>query len=267
MRGSYRTLEDRPYIRTHFANDIVPGLQFAETSPLRSHLKRNSNLVAIDVGANKGFWAAAFLREFPGRVDHVYMIDPSPENFRELMNFVDNLMFTEQELMQVSAYPYAIGDAAGMATLYTNEDGSPLASLFEHKLHGCSHDALRIDLGKSISVPFDTIDSFMKRHGLSFVDVLKADTEGCEFTVFCGARDAFRDKAIGCAVFEFGMHQVESRHFFKDFYEFFTSFNYKMYQFIDGKSVPVPRYEYKYENFTGNFIFAAVDADRGTTLG
>jgi hypothetical protein len=47
MRGSYRILEQRPLIRTHFANDIVPGLRFAETDPLRSHLKRNSDLLLL----------------------------------------------------------------------------------------------------------------------------------------------------------------------------------------------------------------------------
>jgi FkbM family methyltransferase len=258
MRGAYRNPQERPAIKDHFATDIVPCLQFAETGPLRQHLKNKSGLRAIDVGANKGFWAAAFLRDYPGQVEHIYMIDPSPENFRELTNSADSLMFTPQEIQLVSAYPYAVGDTPGMATLYTNEDGSPLASLFEHKLHGCSQDALRIDLGQSILVPMDTIDAFMQRQMLSYVDVLKVDTEGYEFPVFGGARGTFGDKAIGCAVFEFGMHQVESRHFFKDFYEFFISFDYKMYQFIDGRSVPIPRYEYRYENFTENFIFAAV---------
>jgi FkbM family methyltransferase len=120
MRGSYRIVEERPTIRTHFANDIVPVLQFLETRPLRSHLKKSDNLLAIDVGANKGFWAAAFLREFPGQIGHVFMIDPSPENFRELTNVSDSLVFTKEELKLVSAYPYGVGDAAGMATLYTN---------------------------------------------------------------------------------------------------------------------------------------------------
>lgn len=258
MRGSYRILEERPLIRTHFANDIVPRLQFAETGPLRSHLKLNSDLLAIDAGANKGFWAAAFLREYPGKVKHVYMIDPSPENFRELTNSADSLMFTEQELKRVSAYPFAVGDAPGMATLYTNDDGLPLASLFEHKLNGYSVESLRIDLGTSISVPMDTIDAFMQRQELSYVDVLKVDTEGYEFQAFSGAKRAFQNQAIGCAVFEFGMHQVESRHFFRDFYEFFASYNYTMFQFTDGVSQAIPRYEYKYENFTYNFIFCAV---------
>jgi FkbM family methyltransferase len=257
MRGSYRKPEERPAIRIHFANDIVPGLQFAETGPLRSHLKHSGGLIAFDVGANKGFWSAAFLREYPGRVEHIYMIEQSPENFRELTNTADSLMFTEQESKLVSAYPYAVGDTPGMATLYTNDDGSPLASLFEHKLNGYSHEALRIDLGQSILVPMDTIDAFMQRQKLPYIDVLKVDTEGYEFHVFSGACDAFKLQAIGCAVFEFGMHQVESRHFFKDFYEFFASYNYRMHHFVRGGSVPIERYEYRFENFTDNFIFAA----------
>jgi FkbM family methyltransferase len=258
MRGSYRAADERPGIRAHFAQDIVPSLQFAETGPLKHHLRPDASLIAIDVGANKGFWAAAFLREYPGKVAHVFMIDPSPENFRELTNHHDNLMFTENELKLVSSYPFAMGNSPGMATLYTNEDGSPLASLFEHKLNGYSIETLRLDLGKSMSVPFDTIDAFMERQQLAYVDVLKVDAEGYEFPVFGGATGALERHAIGCAAFEFGMHQVESRHFFKDFYEFFSKFGYKLYQFKAGGSFPVERYEYKYENFTDNFIFCAV---------
>jgi len=261
MRGSYRLLDERPMIRAHFARDIVPTLQFSETGPLKPLLRPRGPLIAIDVGANKGFWAAAFLREYPGQVGHVYMIDPSPENYRELSNYNDSLSFTEEEFRLVSAYPYAMGDAPGMATLYTNEDGSPLASLFEHKLNGYSLESMRFDLGTSISVPLDTVDAFMNRQGLAFVDVLKVDTEGYELAVFAGAEEAFKRRAIGCAAFEFGMHQVESRHFFKDFYEFFVSHNYQLYQFVGGGSTIVDRYEYKYENFTSNFTFCAVSRD------
>jgi Methyltransferase FkbM domain len=141
--------------------------------------------------------------------------------------------------------------------LSVHDDGSPLASLFEHKLNGNSVDSLRIELGKSISVPMDTVDDFMLRQELSYIDVLKVDTEGYEFHVFSGGARAFENHSIGCAAFEFGMHQVESRHFFKDFFEFFESYGYEMFQFVDGTSMPIPRYEYKYENFTGNFIFCA----------
>ena len=83
----------------------------------------------MDIGANKGFWAKCLIDNIS--VNHVYMIDASPENYRELTNEDDNLVFEDQAYFaKLSAYQYAMGSSRGTTTLYTNEDGSPLASLY-----------------------------------------------------------------------------------------------------------------------------------------
>jgi FkbM family methyltransferase len=131
---------ERSAVADYWRVNIVPEIMRDETAPLRPVLPVQSDLVVIDIGANKGFWAAAFLRTYPGMVERIYMIDASPENHRELSNHFDNMMFTQDELRSVIAFPFAMSSAAGEVTLHTNQDGSALASLYPEATRGHGPD-------------------------------------------------------------------------------------------------------------------------------
>jgi hypothetical protein len=55
-------------------------------------------------------------------------------------------------------------------------------------------------------------------------------------------------KRIATVNFEFGIHQVDSRHFFRDLFEMFTDFGYHMHMINERMVFPVVKYEYLYEN-------------------
>jgi FkbM family methyltransferase len=261
MQGTIRGREQRQAYREEWAREVIPEMRFEEVAPLRMLIPPGRSLVAIDAGANKGLWSKALLTEFGESVTHIHMIEASPENVTELSRTDDNLIFSPQDFSRLSALHAALGDKDGTCTLYTNDDGSPLASLYPHTDNGYSHGTMAaIKLSQEITVPMRTIDDFLVAESIDHVDILKIDVEGYELQVLNGARNAIREHRIDVIAFEFGIHQIEARAFFLDFYKFFVANGYRLYQAICGGLQPVDRYEYRYEKFDDNYIFVAAHA-------
>lgn len=266
MPGKVENPEMRAQKRELWARQHIPGYMVGEVRPLIPLLSRENDLVLVDVGANKGFWTKAFLYTFRGHVRHSYMLDPSPENFAELSPRPDSLLFDEDDFQRISAHNVAASSSTGVATLYSDEGGSPMASLYSHKMSGeagalfTGDDAggLRtVRLSEELPVSTTTVDLFVSANNIEHIDVLKIDTEGHEYDVLLGARNSLLAGMVDCVFFEFGCHQVESRHFFVDFFRLFDELGYEIYLLTDGRLVPIPVYSYQYENFSGTFTFAA----------
>jgi FkbM family methyltransferase len=254
MQGRYRGPE-RASQRDLWARVDVRGYGYGEVRPLATLIDRSTGLVALDVGANKGFWSKAFLNELGDRVGMIHMFDPSPENVRELTVVEDNLIFAPEDFARLRVHATALGAARGRATLYTNEDGSPLASLHPHAVSGFAEESWR--LTHSFEVEVDTVDAFLEREDVAFVDAMKLDVEGHEMAVLLGAERALTDGRVGALSFEFGSHQIESRCFFKDFFVQLSDWGFDLFQKRHGALEPVPRYDYRYEDFTRDYVFMA----------
>ena len=93
--------------------------------------------------------------------------------------------------------------------------------------------------------------------GNPHIDIMKIDVEGHEFEVLRGVHRALSRSAIDIIGLEFGIHQVESRHFFRDFYRLFDDYGYVVHFIRGGALHEVTRYEYQYEDFTNNFQLVA----------
>ena len=261
MQGTFRGAETRAWHRDQWSQIVIPDLIRDEVTPLIELLPTTDDLVAIDIGANKGWWTAALLRTLPGKVRHVHMIDASPENFRELANAWDHLTLSPEELRLTSAYPFAMSSGHGAVTLHTNEDGSPLASVYPGVTRGWGEAGAQ--MSTTITVPTDTVDSFMERQQLSRVNILKVDVEGHEMAVFEGAARSLAQKAIDVVAFEFGLHQVQSRNFFVDFFDLFSGrYGYRMYTAENGVLASIPAYSFHFENLSRQYVMYAV-ADLG----
>lgn len=259
MRGVFRGVRERARIREHFSEDLVPVLTRKEILPLLRFFPEQTGLRVFDIGANKGLWTRALLDVFGDRIAHVDLFDPSPENYAELTNRKDNLAgMTEGEFERSSVWHCAMGSRPGRATLYTNEEGSPLGSLYPHQEAGWMDSMKHVRLSQELEVPVDTVDRFIARSEIPSVDILKIDTEGHEMEVMLGAEQAIAADRVDLITFEFGVHQVESRHFFKDYWLHLTQRNYSLY-FIDyaGGVTPIERYEYRWEQFNRNVEYIA----------
>jgi hypothetical protein len=86
---------------------------------------------------------------------------------------------------------------------------------------------------------------------------LKIDTEGYEYEVLTGADKALSSGRIDNVFFEFGCHQVESRHFFADFFSLFDSKKFELYRVMNSSLKAIRSYSYEYENFTTVFNYVA----------
>jgi FkbM family methyltransferase len=243
----------------------VPLRIAREVRPLAPLLSRRDSLVLVDVGANKGFWTKAFLDVFGPRVAHAYMLDPSPENAAELAERTDSLLFEAADFGRILAFRLAAGAASGTATLYTDEDGSPLASLYPHVLPGEAGELVHMEdtgpryirLDKQIAVAVTTLDAFVASEGIAHIDVLAVDTTGSEFEVLRGARGCLSRGAIDCVSFAFGTHQIEAHVFFRDVFSFFADLGFDLYRLRGGGREMIEHYTLRDEVFATVSRFVA----------
>jgi len=134
---------------------VFEGLLFAdEYYPLR--LKRSD--IVLDVGANIGIFTCKVALE----VNHVYSIEPEPNNFELLKKNVEI-----NELKNVTLINYAVSDAE--ETLYFERTGG-------------SAKAQK----KGIPIKAKTLDSILEELGNPKITVLKMDIEGYEMKALSG---------------------------------------------------------------------------------
>lgn len=166
--------------------------------------------LVLDIGANKGHWTKAVLTHFPTTVVHAF--EPQPVCARDL-----------EELYRgnanVSIHRNAVSNTEASLSLYFDFEGSGLASLSKREL---SH--LGIDFSKSVKVETLVLDQFFLANHIGQIDILKIDVEGHELAVF----DGMKAMLTGCTPprviqFEFGGCNIETRTFFRDFYQLFSN--------------------------------------------
>jgi FkbM family methyltransferase len=264
--------EQRDATRRAWRGEAIPYFVKHEIGAIEKFLVAKHNIIAIDVGANKGFWSKALLTRFPETVRHIYMIDASFENYTELTNRTDSLLFDQDDFAKLTSMHFAVNSSdVGEVEFYADYEGSPLGSLFPHIVNGENtlgdFGAIGL-LTKSDRVPCQTLDNIVATQGIGHIDVLKIDTEGSELNVLKGAEKTISSGKIDVVFFEFGFHQVDARHFFRDFYEFFKKYGYTLYK-IDGIHVvgdvsaprgellEVTKYSYSFENFSWIWNFVA----------
>ncbi|WP_417423416.1 FkbM family methyltransferase [Hoeflea sp.] len=198
--------------------------------------------VLFDVGGNIGEWTLAAKQMWPSAQVHVF--EPSASHLEKLSQALT-------DLDGVTVNPVALGAAEGEATLYKDAEITGLASMTKRDL---GHIGLSMDLSETIRI--DTLDHYCARHGVEAIDMLKIDVEGHEFDVLKGGVDMLDQRKVAAVQFEFGGCNVDTRTFFRDFYDFFEARGYALnIAGPGGKLTPVRRYREFNEQFaTTNYI-------------
>jgi FkbM family methyltransferase len=196
--------------------------------------------IIFDVGANSGNWSRLIKSQIA--TPEIVMFEPQPKCWPVLEQLQDS---------SVSLVKAAVGEAAGTIDLYQSQN-SEVASVYERS---------DFKLDEVIKVEMTTIDDVIRDRGYSFVDYIKMDIEGHELSAARGARQSLAQKRIGAISFEFGSANVNSRTFFFDLFDYFTSLGYAIYRMgHDGIPIDVSRYSRDLEYFAGvsNYIASCV---------
>ena len=127
-------------------------------------------LTVVDIGANNGLFAL-FMKSL--RADStIICFEPVPQTLELLRKNING-----HDGIQV--YDYALSDHSGTADIHLHPANTGENSLKSDRRPG----------GRSIAVQLMDAASAFERLGLTYVDVLKIDTEGCEVEILASLQE------------------------------------------------------------------------------
>lgn len=201
-----------------------------------------AHAVVFDVGANKGLWSRAMLAQGGTRVARIFAFEPSRHNWQEIESIADP---------RLNLIKMAVSDHIGEAELFSDAPGSGLASLSQRNL-----EHVGLEMAGQEVVALTTLDAFCAERGIQRIDFLKLDIEGHELAALKGARGLLQRGAIGALSFEFGGANIDTRTYFKDFWELLRNHGYAIWRIVPGSApAPLTRYHERLECFaTTNYL-------------
>ena len=201
-------------------------------------------LCVFDVGANVGQFATLIHEQCDNSRIDLHSFEPGREAFSQLSS-----KFGETKKVRLNNV--ALGAERGIATLYSDVPASGLSSLTKRDL---SHFDRSMELSQQVDVR--TLDDYCDEHDIRHIHLLKIDVEGHEQDVLAGAKRMFVESRIDAVTFEFGGCNIDSRTYFRDFYQFFRNQGMQLYRITPrGFFRQMPRYREVHEQFvTTNFL-------------
>lgn len=197
------------------------------------------NLV-IDIGGNKGEYSETLRRQFKNVEIHIF--EPSKLNFEHLQK-----KFFEDSRIHLNLN--AISSESGTGFLYSNKEGSGLASLVKRRL---DHFGIDFDF-KEDSQLMRFEEYWIAKLEKRPIDLVKLDIEGFELSALKG----FGSSLEKCRIiqFEFGGCNIDTKTYFQDLWYFFLESNFKIFRIAPLGLIPIEKYEQNLECFsTTNYI-------------
>lgn len=190
------------------------GIRGYEFPSLRvfMHLIREARCL-IDVGANIGYYSLIAARLNPQV--QCYAFEPMPGALVYLKKNIELNGLGDK----IEPLGMAVAETEGEVELFVTRN--PKALHLEHHLGGSSSTARAKDEhSQSVTVPMQSLDSFVADREITRVDIMKLDTEATEDKVLAGARNVVeRDRPfIQCEVLP---NRIE-----RELESFFSAFGY-----------------------------------------
>ena len=206
------------------------------------HRVISSTAVLFDVGANQGVFSRHLLESWQGMNYHLYVFEPSKNTFSLLVNSLP-------ERSYVHLINKGLGAKEETTELYFDKAGSALASLYPRDL---SHHG--IDFSEHETISLTTLDLFCSKERIMAIDFLKLDVEGHELAVLEGGKKMFEEGRVRIVQFEFGGCNIDSRTFFRDYYNFFAR-DFDLFRILSNGLQPIEKYSEKLEIFqSANYL-------------
>ena len=130
-----------------------------------------------------------------------------------------------------------VGSTTTTATLYTDGDGSTLASLYPRDLE-------RFDrtMDQTESIELVSVDDYCRTRSIDHIDLLKLDIEGNEFEALRGAAKMIDEGRIDFIQLEFGATTLAARVSFHDLWTLLSP-KFELYRILKRGLHPIRRYE------------------------
>lgn len=197
--------------------------------------------VFIDVGGNKGEYTEGILKLYNPQEVHVF--EPSQTNIEALRSRFSNNN-------KVIVNEFGLSDVNSESTLYSDSNGSGLASLSKRRL---DHFDINFNLEERIRlIRFDEYwENNIKN---KYIDLFKIDVEGHELDVLNGVGNRIDD--IKIVQFEFGGCNIDSRTYFQDFWYYFREHDFDIYRISPVGPMKIMKYREQDERFITTNYFA-----------
>ncbi|HEX7017559.1 MAG TPA: FkbM family methyltransferase [Patescibacteria group bacterium] len=247
----------QPFFETIFFFSLV-GMNKASTGAANSSGEKNvltflkqENIFAnkpiiFDVGAHTGQNIEQVINVFPSA--KIVAFEPSKTSFAVLQK-------KYKRNKEVQLVMKGLSSKKQTHKLFANKAGSGLASLYERDL---SHTDLTFSHSEKIVLT--TLDSFCAEYMIEKIDFLRMDIEGHELMALQGAKKMLAKRSIKAIQFEFGGTNIDSRTYFKDFFQLLNE-NYQIYRILHNGFWPIKEYKEIHEIFY-NTNFLAVMRDK-----
>ena len=173
-------------------------LKTAITQSLDKSNSKREDLIFLDIGANRGQTVKSLKAIFPK--SRIYSFEPDPTIFKTLSNF--------SKISDVKCFNMALGKSSGRFPFWVSPiDETSTLHLPDidsdwHKKKAALLGLSPLDMYKRIEVEVTTIDEFVYREKIDYIDLLKIDVEGGEFEVLLGASETFEKGLISVVQFE-----------------------------------------------------------------
>jgi FkbM family methyltransferase len=152
----------------------------------------------------------------------VYCLEPSQANFAQLILTRDKF-FGTQTTTTKNVHWLTVNAAASNQTAVS------------HFARGCTSEQCALNLKSPLYDLIDTttVDAFILKHEIPYVDILKIDTEGYDATVIQGAMQSIASGKVGVITFEYHEVGVWKEYKLRDVVDWLNGLNYVCY--FDGK--------------------------------
>lgn len=204
---------------------------------IREHIITGDEAVLFDIGANIGDYTRILMNHFSQAYIHCF--EPASETFRTLFRNINN--------DKVLLNNVGLSNEVSSATLYYDKEASGMASLYERQLDWI--DWTDVSLSKSERVELITIDKYCLENMIDSIDFMKMDVEGNEYKVLLGAEKMLKEKRIKAIQMEFGGCNVDSRTFFRDFWNLLNK-DFSFFRIVSDGLQPISKYKETLEIFT-----------------
>lgn len=168
----------------------------------------------IDVGANIGYLSAAGA-SFVGKIGQVHSFEPALQYFQILER---TIRMNPQYKIVVNQC--ALGEKEGKADFFISKENI-----------GANTITYNSTIEETIEVPVYRLDSYIKKHKLQNITLIKIDVEGFEFPVLKGLCDYFESSTerpiIICEIFPFGYPKFG--YSLTDLLEYMKKYGYRAY--------------------------------------